>query len=607
MASISISGWSGADRTFTLTVTESSYNSISNTSVVAWTLTASGSGTWYDSYLYASVNGTVVFNASKGWSSGEFPAATGSRSGTMTISHGSDGKKTISLYIEGYAFQYSTKSNSTTMALTDIDRVAPTITQSDITNIDVTSFTISATSNENCDRWEYSLNNGSSWTLFSSSNVTNVSYTITGLSMNTDYSVKIRARKTLNQIYGTSGAKTAKTLGSSTISSVSDVELEDYCSVTWTPLDFTFAYKLTFSLGAWSDETGYIKPNQIIPYTYNSFEIPIDVADELPNATSGLMTVTLTTYQESQPGVYTAIGTPSSDTFTVTIPDTVVPSITSVTLEEGTLSGFNLYVKSLSTVKATVVAAGIRNSTITNIVVKVGDLSYIANNSGVAVSDILQVYGSITVLTTVTDSRGRTATDTKVLTVYDYFQPTIALEISINGTTVTTTAAGSIASVNNLNAKSLEIIRKRISDDTTSSHTVNPLSSYNYSETWTQTIADIDTESYEYTAIVTDSKQSVSIARMTAIICLSRLAGGTGVTLFQEASQSGFWIRNIKHEINSSQYLELANSLATVFSTSENYEEGDFVTNNGSVWEANQYISAGSWNASDWTELGAAV
>lgn len=603
MASISISGW-GVGRYYTLTVTESSYNSISNTSVVSWTLSASGdSGTWYDYYLYASVNGTVVYNGSGSWSAGTFPAATGSKSGTMTISHGTDGKKTISFYIEGYAYQYSTKSNSGSLTLTNIDRTAPTVTQADISNIDVTSFTISATSNVNCDRWDYSLNNGSTWVNFSTTNGQSASTTVTGLSMNTDYTVLIRARKTLNQVYGASGSKTAKTLGSSTITSASDITLGNACSVTWTPLDLDFRYKLTFSLGAWSYTTDYINPNQLTAYTYSGYTIPVTVANQLPNATTGAMTVTLTTYNNGE-----AIGTPSSTTFTVTIPSNVVPTITSVTIEEGTHSGYNEFVKSLSTVKATVVASGVYNSTITGIMVKVGDISYAASlYTGVATSEILQTYGTLTVLTTVTDSRGRTSTNTQTITVYDYFRPTVALSIDINGTTVATTVAGSIAPVNNLNAKSLVITRKRISDDTTTTYTVNPLTSYNYSVTWTQTVADIDTESYEYTAAVTDTTQTVTVKQLTAVICLSRLRGGTGLTLFQEATQAGFWVRNVRHDITAAEYATLAAEVAKAYDNTATYAVGEWAENNGDIYQCNTAITtAENWTAAHWTAIASA-
>lgn len=604
MASISISGWS-ADRSYSLTVTEQSYNSVANTSVVQWTLTASGGGTWYDYYLYASVNGTVVYNKSGGWSEGTFPAATGSTSGTMTISHNSDGAKSISFYIEGYAMQYSTKSNSGTLTLTNIDRTAPTITQANISSINVTSFTISATSNVNCDSWDYSLNNGSTWTNFSTTNGTSASTTVTGLTMNTDYTVLIRARKTLNQVYGTSGSKSAKTLGSSTITSAGNITLGNACNVKWTPLNSTFKFKLAFSLGSWSYTTDYISPGSTSAYTYSGYTIPLTVANQLPNATTGTMTVTLTTYTSSN----AQVGTSDSKTFTVTVPSSVVPTISSVTLAEGTTSGFGVYTKSLSTVKATVVAAGAYSSTIASIVVKVGNNSYEANSSGIATSEILQTSGSITVLTTVTDSRGRTATNTKTITVYDYFKPSANITLSTNGTTVTTTVTGSIASVNNLNAKSLVITRKKLSDNTTTTYTVNPLSSYNYTATWTQTISDIDTESYEYTAAVTDSKQTVSVKQQTAVICISRLAGGKGVTLFGEAESEGFWITNngikIRHDLGSDGYYQLARQLARPFYADCIYDYiGCIVSYDGRYYQSNRSITTPeAWNPDHWDEI----
>lgn len=550
MASISISGWSGSNgRTFTLTVTEQSYDSIANTSVVKWTLSASGDGQWYNTYLYASVNGTAVFNAYKGWETGEFPAADGSRSGTATISHNADGTKSISFYIEGYCYQgsWDSRSKSGSLTLTSIDRAAPTITQADISNIDVTSFTISATSDVNCDSWDYSLNNGSSWVNFSTTNGTSANKTITGLTMNTDYTVLIRARKTLNQVYGTSGSKTAKTLGSSTITLAGNVTLGNSCNVKWTPLNSTFKFTLKFSLGSWSYTTGYITPSSTSAYTYTGYTIPLTVANQLPNTTTGTMTVVLTTYTSSN----AQVGSASSATFTVTVPSSVVPTISSVTLQEGTTSGYGVYVKTLSTVKATVTASGAYSSTIASRVVKFGAVSITANSSGVATSPVLSTYGTMTVLTTVTDSRGRTATNTQNITVYDYWQPTANIEISISGTTVTTTVTGSIAPVNNLNAKSLLITRKRMSDSSTTTYSVNPLSAYNYSVTWTQTVADIGTESYEYTAAVTDTKQTVTVKQQTAVICISRLAGGRGVTFFGEAQNEGIWI------VNNGTYVEL--------------------------------------------------
>lgn len=130
-------------RTFTLNVSESSYSIENNTSNVYWEINISGGGTqWYDSYCKAIVNGSVVFNETKSWGSGVFPAKDGSVSGYIyNIPHDSEGRASVSFYIEGYSEVYSTKSASGSLPLTTIPRatLAPSIT-CDVEN--TTSFTL---------------------------------------------------------------------------------------------------------------------------------------------------------------------------------------------------------------------------------------------------------------------------------------------------------------------------------------------------------------------------------------------------------------------------------------------------------------------------------
>lgn len=135
-------------RTFTLNVSESSYSIEDNTSDIYWEINISGGGTqWYDSYCKAIVNGSVVFNESKSWSSGVFPAKDGSVSGYIyNIPHDSEGNASVSFYIEGYSEVYSTKSASGSLTLTTIPRAtpAPNIT-CDVEN--TTSFTLTPYAN----------------------------------------------------------------------------------------------------------------------------------------------------------------------------------------------------------------------------------------------------------------------------------------------------------------------------------------------------------------------------------------------------------------------------------------------------------------------------
>lgn len=135
-------------RTFTLNVSESSYSIENNTSNIYWEINISGGGTqWYDTYCKAIVNGSVVFNETKGWSSAVFPAKDGSVSGYIyNIPHDSEGRASVSFYIEGYSEVYDTKSASGSLTLTTIPRAtpAPNIT-CDVEN--TTSFTLTPYAN----------------------------------------------------------------------------------------------------------------------------------------------------------------------------------------------------------------------------------------------------------------------------------------------------------------------------------------------------------------------------------------------------------------------------------------------------------------------------
>lgn len=113
-------------RTFTLTVEETSYSVENNTSDIKWTLSITGGGsTYYDSYAKATVNGTVVFNQSKGWSTYTFPAKDGSVSGTQTgIPHDNEGKASVSFALEGYCYYYTTQYTNGSLTLTTIPRAS---------------------------------------------------------------------------------------------------------------------------------------------------------------------------------------------------------------------------------------------------------------------------------------------------------------------------------------------------------------------------------------------------------------------------------------------------------------------------------------------------
>ena len=138
---------------------------------------------------------------------------------TVRVSHNADGTKSGVALSASWRFSgtYSgvsigTITASTTVTLNSIDRSAPTVSCS-VSNITANGFKISASFSATADIWQYSLNGGSTWTQFSSTAGTNASVTLSTLSPNTTYSVRVRARKRANQVYGTSSTISAKTLG----------------------------------------------------------------------------------------------------------------------------------------------------------------------------------------------------------------------------------------------------------------------------------------------------------------------------------------------------------------------------------------------------------
>lgn len=147
--------------------------------------------------------------------------------------------------------------------------------------------------------------------------------------------------------------------------------------------------------------------------------IPSELANQIPNATSGTCVITCKTYNGSA-----LVGTKTANLI-LKVPTSVVPAIKSVTFAEATerlKEHFTVFVQNNSTLNVAVDAAGVMGSSITKIETKIQDVVYNGNSF---VTALLTESGDLEVITTATDSRGRTATVTKILTVEDYEFPTI--------------------------------------------------------------------------------------------------------------------------------------------------------------------------------------
>lgn len=215
------------------------------------------------------------------------------------------------------------------------------------------------------------------------------------------------------------GSATLNTIPrSSTITSASNVTLGNKCSVTFTPASTSFQYNIRFSLGSWTVNTGKFTPGTTSSYTYNAYAIPntIDVLSQIPSSTTATMTATLTTYNSS--GIQ--IGSTSSKAFIVTVPDSIKPTIGTITLTPQT---YNYLIQNKNTVKISIsgCSAGV-GSSIRSYTFSGPGISTTTTNTSVNTSTIASS-GTATYNVTVTDNRGRTASTTADIQCYAYTAP----------------------------------------------------------------------------------------------------------------------------------------------------------------------------------------
>lgn len=265
-------------------------------------------------------------------------------------------------------------------------------------------------------------------------------------------------------------------------------------SVAITRQNTSFTHKVEYSFAGSAYTTATSSAT-----TSASFTPALSLATNIPNTTSGVLTVRVTTFNGT-----TQVGSPATKTLTLSLPTSVVPTFTSVTAAHNssntTVKGWGLYVKGYSTATLTINgAAGAQGSTIKSYSISGGGFS---SSSRSFTTGILNTAGSITFTATITDSRGRTASKTTSITVYDYFKPSISVSAfrcnssgtaTDAGTYLRVTATYNYATVNSKNTISRSVSCNSVSNTTFTSGTAftlaaNAAVASNY--TLTATISD---------------------------------------------------------------------------------------------------------------------
>lgn len=309
----------------------------------------------------------------------------------------------------------------------------------------------------------------------------------------------------------------------------------DTATFNITKKDSSFTHDLTFISGG----TTYTIAENVD--TGTTYTFPATLIKNYPNAVKNGITVTCTTYKGD-----TKIGT-SNCTVYLSVPEEYVPTC-SLALQEANETmlglGWGVYVKGKSQVKGIITAAGVEGSTIKSYTTTGNKQTF--STSEFTTGLLIESVEAMEFITSVADTRGRTATDTKAIEVIDYKPPTISnVQIercNADGSTNNEGTYGkaiieySIAPITDLNEKTIRI---------TYADTVKEITPEEYNGKYivTELFEGLETTgSYDFLFELIDTFDTVPMnyTLPPAFVTRSFLAGGKGVSIGQIATVEGF-------------------------------------------------------------------
>ncbi|MEI4386371.1 DUF859 family phage minor structural protein [Streptococcus suis] len=259
------------------------------------------------------------------------------------------------------------------------------------------------------------------------------------ISHNADGSKKVSISADFNPnngIHGriiTSGSLGLTTIPRSSSVSVSSGVIGSALTININRQSSSFKHTVRY---AWGNKSGTIASNVD---TSTTWTIPLDFANDIPNATSGTGTIFVDTYSGSA-----KTGTQST-TFTASVPDSIKPSLTGFTLIDGNtaaralIPGEQQFVQIISNIAVHFgQATGAYGSTITSYHAEIVGKNQSTSQNGGSLG-IMNYHGQVTIRARVTDSRGRTSnTIERTVTVLEYFAPAFNFGVERSGATSST-------------------------------------------------------------------------------------------------------------------------------------------------------------------------
>lgn len=279
-----------------------------------------------------------------------------------------------------------------------------------------------------------------------------------------------------------------------------------------------------------------------------SFTPPNDMAYGNTSGTNTIATFYIETFNGD-----TSVGK-RTYSVTIAIPDSITPKISvSITDTSSAYNTYGSYVQGLTRLRVTITGTGVYGSTITGYYHTINGVDY---SGSVANTGVINNSGTINVISTVYDSRGRRKSTAQSLTVASYSSPTISLLAAhrcdksgaedMQGAYVCVSYSHTICSLNSKNSKTLVLEYKKT---TSTTYTSISLPSVYTSSNATQIFPADDDAAYDIRLTVADShSQTIQYTRVSPAFCLWHIHNsGRGITFGSIATGEGFNVNMDAH------------------------------------------------------------
>lgn len=316
-----------------------------------------------------------------------------------------------------------------------------------------------------------------------------------------------------------SGTATLTKIGRTSSLSASNGVLGTKQTLTVTRQSSSFTHTIAYSCG---DASGTIASKS--SSTSIAWTPPLSLAAQNTTGTSVPVKLTITTYNGDS-----KVGSSATKTITCSIPSSVKPSASIMVSDpNGYADTYGGYVKGKSKIKVAITASGSQGSTIKSYSTRANGKTYTGSS---ATTDVVASIGTLTVETTVTDSRGRTASASTDITALAYSNPKIlsvnSYRSNSNGTAdsqggyITVQFAAEVASLNSKNSATYTLKYKKSSE---SSYTSVALSSYtgDYDPSNAKYTFSADTAS-SYNIVLTVEDAFTSVSKTVSESAMSKL------------------------------------------------------------------------------------